>query len=161
MAYDIEIQTPRGRIGFNILFHTGPSTMVLHGFVDGVNKGTISLAGEEQSGTAQVILLECLKDEGIIPQTGNDGDLAAWLASTPQEQAVVPILRWLYRGAIATWVAFANRIIGVTPNPNPTPAPGPTPSTFFVNSEHALRGAAKSLIWSVNQTTSEVSARLP
>lgn len=163
MAYDVEISTPRGRIGFNAGYNGGAADTVIMGYLQNSDgtwtyKGLVPLAEGETSGTPVEVLRECLKDEGVF-SLPTDQDALTWLAATSQEDALKIICRWLARMALAGWVAFANRIIGVVPNPNPTP--GPTPNQPFATPEHALRAAFKTAIWSVNATTSEVSARLP
>lgn len=156
MAYDIEIPTPRGRIGLNIGFN-GLDTVIM-GYLqqsDGTWKygGMIPVAEGETSGRPDAVLAECLRDEGIA------GDVATWIANTSQEDAMKVIRRWLSPLSLSRIVAFVNRLIGVIANPNPNPTPPPT--STFATSEHALRATVKSLIWTVNPTTSEVSAQFP
>ncbi len=164
MAYDVEIQTPRGRIGFNVTYHTGIQAIMLMAYLqqpDGtwLYKNMIDFAKGEIGGTPNLVMLECLVEEGILPTGSPQIEAAGWIARTPQEEALKVIIRWLVRNALAAWTAFANQILGVVVNPNP--APGPAPVLTFQSSEHALRAAFKTVVWGVNPTTSEVTGSFP
>lgn len=161
MAYDIEIPTPRGRIGLNLQYLS--STLmdtVLNAWVqqpDGSWKymGYLAFGGvANASGSPEAILGKILEAEGVASQADST-TVRAWLSSRSQELALNTIIAWLKRVLKPELIAFLNRIIGVTPG---QPAnPGPEPTGPFVSAEHALRAAFKALPYAVNPTTSEIS----
>lgn len=161
MAYDIEIPTPKGRIGLNLQYLS--STLmdtVLNAWVqqsDGTWKymGYLAFGGVVNvSGTPDLIVARMLEMEGIAT-TADATAAKAWIGSRTQEVALNTIKAWILRVFKTELVAFLNRIIGVVPGqPAPGPAPGPSP---FASSEHALRTAIKALPFQVNPTTGEIS----
>lgn len=160
MAYDIEIPTPRGRIGLNLQYLS--STLmdtVINAYVqqsDGTWKymGFLALGGAVNvSGTPDLILARMLEQEGIAT-TADANTVRAWLGSRTQEVALNTIIGWIKRVLGAEIVAFLNRVIGVTPGQVPT---APTTAQPFASAEHALRTALKSLGYKVDPVTSEVS----
>lgn len=162
MAYDLEIQTPKGRIGLNLQYLS--STLmdtVLNAWVqqpDGTWKymgylafgGLIDVAGAPDAFIAKMLVMEGLAT------TADATAAKAWIGSRSQEVALPTIVAWLKRFIRDELVAFLNRIIGVTPG-QPAPTPGPAPSIPFASSEHALRTAFKALPFQVNPTTGEIS----
>ena len=156
MAYDIELQTPKGKLGLNFGYSTGAADMIVQGFVDGVSKGIISAC--EFSGPPGLVLLECLKDMGKLPADATTASVTAYLAATPQEEAVKPIIAWFKRNALAGWVAFANRILGISAT---GPAPQPGGATFFQSPEHGLRAGFKATILFWDPVNNVVTGDLP
>lgn len=160
MAYDIEIPTPRGRIGLNLQYLS--STLmdsVLNAWVqqsDGTWKymGYCAFGGAVNvSGTPELILARMLEQEGLAT-AADTNTVKAWLGSRTQEAALNTIIAWIKRVIGTELVAFLNRIIGVVPGQAPT---APTTSQSFVSAEHALRTAFKSLAYKVDPVTSEIS----
>ena len=166
MAYDVEFATPRGRIGFNVGYSQFAQNVVATAWVqqsDGSWKGVgiVGVAGDAITGAGDVVMLNCLIAEGILPAGSPYIEVAGWIARTPQEEVLKVLYRWLARAAIKAWAAFVNRALGVVPGA-PLPEPGQVPAVqYFASSEHALRVAFKSAIWTVNPVTSEVSVTFP
>jgi hypothetical protein len=160
MAYDLEIPTPKGRIGLNLVYLS--STLmdtVINAYVqqsDGTWKymGYLAVGGVVNvSGTPDLILARMLEQEGVAT-TADVNTVRAWLGSRTQEAALNTIIAWIKRVIGTELIAFLNRVIGVTPGQSPT---APAASQPFGSAEHALRTALKSLAYKVDPVTSEVS----
>lgn len=163
MAYDVEIATPRGRIGLNVNYNdsTLKDTVIL-GYLQNADgtwtmKGYFSIGGSTNiSGTPGVILANILEDEGVLPGPVTEAQAVKWLSTQSKEAAQLVIVRWFIRVAREMYLIFLNRIIGIMPGTTaPPPAlPGVDP---FLTPEHAIRVSIKAIPYQVNPTTGEIT----
>lgn len=162
MAFDVQINTPRGNVGLNAVFQGGINNLVVMGYLqqpDGTwqYKGLRGIAGGEITGMPNTILRECFIDMGIVPAGSTELAAVEKLMGMSQANALEIITRWLARSALSVWVSFINLMLGVTSTPQPAPPPGPEPVVPFQTAEHAFRASFKAALFEWNG--SEVTGR--
>lgn len=147
------------QIGLTVAYSTGAADTLLAAYVRDSNgtfpsnaAGIIGFGGEQASGHPYDILAECLRDCGKIPATGARAEAAAWLQahSSQEVMAMEDIKNW-FRQIIAHWCAFINR------HTKPVSNSG----TPFATAEDMLKAIFGAVVFTVDQTTGDVSGTLP
>jgi hypothetical protein len=122
---------------------------------------SMDFAGEQTNGTADDIMAECLRDQGVIPldAIGHIGQSAAriWVTSHTEAEVIAAIKPWLRR-ILAAWASFINRFT-MPPVGTPT-TPGGSVTGSFESCDAAF-AKAFSLVAATIDANGDVTFTLP